>query len=51
MLYLTQCFEGSLGDAQYWKTAATTMVIDYSSLEQDVKVEPIRMLGLGLYFE
>lgn len=51
MLYLIECFEGSYMNSQYQKNAATSTVIDNSGLESDVKVEPIRMVGLGLYFE
>ena len=38
--YLTQCFEVLYVDTQYRKTAATTKVEGYSSLEKDRKVEP-----------
>lgn len=50
MLYLIECFEGSYMNSQYRKNTATSMVRDNSGLEQDVKVEPIRMAALGLYF-
>lgn len=50
MLYLIECFEGSYMNLQYRKNAATRTVRDSSGLEQDVKVEPIRMAELGLYF-
>lgn len=50
MLYLIEGFEGSYMNSQYRKKVATSTVRDNSGLEQDVKVEPIRMVGLGLYF-
>lgn len=51
MLHLMQCVEGSYMNSQYQKIAATSTVIVDSGLEKDVKVEPIRMVGMGLYFE